>query len=94
MLSCGQPAGEAATLAEPAAEVRELRIGLASVSAAALNTAVAAATQTLNGRRTCDWAAAAAAAAQGSGMLADAAGRLVKEAWDGNKLVAAAEHLI
>jgi hypothetical protein len=63
-------------------EAKEFRIGLAKVGAAALNAAVAAATQTSNGRRTCDWAAAAAAAAPGSGMLAEAAGQLAKEAWE------------
>lgn len=63
-------------------EAREFRIGLATVGAAALNAAVAAATMTTAGRRTCDWAAAAAAAAPGSGMLAEAAGQLVKEAWE------------
>ena len=63
-------------------EAREFCIGLATVGAAALNAAVAAATKTTGGRRTCDWAAAAAAAAPGSGMLADVAGRLAKEAWE------------
>ena len=68
--------------AERVDEAREFRIGLVNVGAAALNAAVAAATQTSNGRRTCDWAAAAAAAAPGSGMLADAAAQLAKEAWE------------
>ena len=68
--------------AEPADEAREFRIGLVNVGAAALNAAVAAATQTSNGRRTCDWAAAAAAAAPGSGMQAEAAAQLAKEAWE------------
>ena len=68
--------------AEPAEEAKEFRIGLVTVGVASLNAAVAAATHTSNGRRTCDWAAAAAAAAPGSGMLAEAATLVAREAWE------------
>jgi hypothetical protein len=68
--------------AEPAEEAKEFRIGLVTVGVASLNAAVAAATHTSNGRRTCDWAAAAAAVAPGSGMLAEAAALVARETWE------------
>jgi len=57
-------------------------IGEVKVSAAALNAAVEAHTNTEDGWRTCDWDAAAAAAAPRSGMLPDAAARLAKKLWE------------
>jgi len=74
--------GEAEAKEEEEAKDALFSFGEAEVCAAALNSAVAAHTQTADGRRTCNWEAAAAAAAPSSGMMPDAAARLAKRLWE------------
>jgi hypothetical protein len=82
--------GEAEAKEEEEAKDALFSFGEAKVSAAALNEAVAAHTKTADGRRTCEWEAAAAAAAPSSGMMPDAAARLAKRLWEGHNKQAGA----